>query len=142
MYSCYHKKCLIKIHRPDIIVQCMLIYCFIVIFAYYVSANSIVLKKKSVVLCIQSFYAAHIIPSESAVLNLVSSHCELITANTKYSLGPSLMMLAYSASKLLEVGASKLADSPELMQKTLDLIIPALVSNYTVNCNFLTIMLF
>ncbi|CAB3259165.1 unnamed protein product [Arctia plantaginis] len=73
-----------------------------------------------------SFYAAHIIPSESAVLNLVSSHCELITANTKYSLGPSLMMLAYSAAKLLEVGASKLADSPELMQKTLDLIIPAL----------------
>lgn len=52
------------------------------------------------------------------------------------------MMLAYSASKLLEVGASKLADSPELMQKTLDLIIPALVSNHTVNCNFLTNMLF
>nr|XP_049698342.1 E3 ubiquitin-protein ligase UBR4 isoform X2 [Helicoverpa armigera] len=73
-----------------------------------------------------AFYAAHIIPSESAVLNLVSSHCELITANTKYSLGPSLMMLAYSAAKLLEVGASKLADNPELMKKTFDLVIPAL----------------
>ncbi|CAH0600763.1 unnamed protein product [Chrysodeixis includens] len=73
-----------------------------------------------------AFYSGHIIPSESAVLNLVSSHCELITANTKYSLGPSLMMLAYSASKLLEVGASKLADNPDLMKKTLDLVIPAL----------------
>lgn len=38
------------------------------------------------------------------------------------------MMLAYSAAKLLEVGASKLADNPELMKKTLDLVIPALVS--------------
>ncbi|KAL0896018.1 hypothetical protein ABMA27_012006 [Loxostege sticticalis] len=73
-----------------------------------------------------AFYASHIIPSESAVLNLVSSHCELISANNKYSIGPSLMMLAYSAAKLLEVGASKLADNPDLMQKTLDLVIPAL----------------
>lgn len=38
------------------------------------------------------------------------------------------MMLAYSAAKLLEVGASKLADYPDLMQKTLDLVMPALVS--------------
>ncbi|KAF9412274.1 hypothetical protein HW555_009165 [Spodoptera exigua] len=74
-----------------------------------------------------AFYASHIIPSESAVLALVSAHCELITANTKYSIGSSLMMLAYSAAKLLEVGASKLADNPELMKKTLDLIIPALM---------------
>ncbi|XP_063828894.1 E3 ubiquitin-protein ligase UBR4 [Ostrinia nubilalis] len=73
-----------------------------------------------------AFYASHIIPSESAVLNLVSSHCELISANSKYSIGPSLMMLAYSAAKLLEVGAGRLAESPELTQKTLDLIIPAL----------------
>ncbi|CAH2989845.1 unnamed protein product [Chilo suppressalis] len=73
-----------------------------------------------------AFYASHIIPSESAVLNLVSSHCELISANTKYSIGPSLMMLAYSAAKLLEVGASKLADNPDLMNKTLDLVVPAL----------------
>ncbi|XP_026324095.1 E3 ubiquitin-protein ligase UBR4 isoform X3 [Hyposmocoma kahamanoa] len=74
-----------------------------------------------------AFYASHIIPSESAVLNLVSSHCELIsTTHNKYSIGPSLMMLAYSAAKLLEVGASKLADNPELMKKTLDLIVPAL----------------
>lgn len=77
---------------------------------------------------LQAFYASHIIPSESAVLNLVSSHCELISANNKYSIGPSLMMLAYSAAKLLEVGASKLADYPDLMQKTLDLVMPALVS--------------
>lgn len=77
---------------------------------------------------LQAFYASHIIPSESAVLNLVSSHCELISStHNKYSIGPSLMMLAYSAAKLLEVGASKLADNPELTKKTLDLIVPALV---------------
>jgi hypothetical protein len=39
------------------------------------------------------------------------------------------MMLAYSAAKLLEIGASKLADNPDLMNKTLDLVVPALVSN-------------
>lgn len=77
----------------------------------------------------QAFYASHIIPSESAVLSLVASHCELIsTAHNKYSIGQSLTMLAYSAAKLLEVGASKLADNPELMNKTLVLIVPALVS--------------
>lgn len=38
------------------------------------------------------------------------------------------MMLAYSAAKLLEFGASKIADSPDLIKKTLDLIVPALVS--------------
>ncbi|KAJ2946624.1 hypothetical protein O0L34_g12681 [Tuta absoluta] len=76
-----------------------------------------------------AFYANHIIPSESAVLNLVSSHCELISTthnNFAYSIGPSLMMLAYSAAKLLEVGAVKLADNPQLMKKALDLIVPAL----------------
>ncbi|XP_060810461.1 E3 ubiquitin-protein ligase UBR4 isoform X2 [Amyelois transitella] len=73
-----------------------------------------------------AFYASDIIPSESAVLTLVTSHCELISANPKYSIGPSLMMLAYSAAKLLEVGASKLADNPDLTKKTLDLIVPAL----------------
>ncbi|XP_061383112.1 E3 ubiquitin-protein ligase UBR4 isoform X4 [Danaus plexippus] len=73
-----------------------------------------------------SIYESHIIPSESAVLKLVSSHCELISSNSKYSIGTSLMMLAYSASKLLEVGSNKLADSPTLTKKTLDLIVPAL----------------
>ncbi|KOB63651.1 putative ubiquitin protein ligase E3 component n-recognin 4, partial [Operophtera brumata] len=72
------------------------------------------------------FYTAHIIPSESAVLNLVSSHCELISANPKYSIGMSLMMLAYSAAKLLEIGATRLVDNTELMKKTIDLVLPAL----------------
>ncbi|XP_068628453.1 E3 ubiquitin-protein ligase UBR4 isoform X2 [Battus philenor] len=73
-----------------------------------------------------AFYSSHIIPSESAVLNLVSSHCELISANSKYSIGPSLMMLAYSAAKLLEIGAPKLADNPKLTKKAIGLIVPAL----------------
>ncbi|XP_052737360.1 protein purity of essence isoform X1 [Bicyclus anynana] len=74
----------------------------------------------------QSFYASHIIPSESAVLSLISSHCELMSSMRKYSMGTSLMMLAYSAAKLLEVGASKLADNPTLTHKALDLVVPAL----------------
>ncbi|KAJ0180973.1 hypothetical protein K1T71_003058 [Dendrolimus kikuchii] len=73
-----------------------------------------------------AFFASHIIPSESAVLVLVSSHCELICANPKYSIGPSLMMLAYSAAKLLEFGATKIADNPNLAKKSLDLIVPSL----------------
>ncbi|XP_039765320.1 protein purity of essence isoform X3 [Pararge aegeria] len=74
----------------------------------------------------QSFYASHIIPSESAVLTLITSHCELMSSMRRYSMGTSLMMLAYSAAKLLEVGSGKLADSPTLTQKALDLIVPAL----------------
>lgn len=77
---------------------------------------------------LQSFYASHIIPSESAVLSLIASHCELMSSMRRYSMGTSLMMLAFSASKLLEVGASKLADNPTLTKKALDLIVPALVS--------------
>ncbi|XP_028033464.1 protein purity of essence isoform X1 [Bombyx mandarina] len=73
-----------------------------------------------------AFYASHIIPSESAVLKLVSQHCESISANTKYSIGLSLMMLSYSAAKLLELGANKLTDSLELTRRTLELIVPAL----------------
>ncbi|XP_013166692.1 PREDICTED: E3 ubiquitin-protein ligase UBR4 isoform X4 [Papilio xuthus] len=73
-----------------------------------------------------AFYASHIIPSESAVLNLVSSHCELISGSSKYSIGTSLMMLAYSAAKLLDFGAPKLADNAALSKKAIDLIIPAL----------------
>ncbi|CAH2243765.1 jg12683 [Pararge aegeria aegeria] len=73
-----------------------------------------------------SFYASHIIPSESAVLTLITSHCELMSSMRRYSMGTSLMMLAYSAAKLLEVGSGKLADSPTLTQKALDLIVPAL----------------
>ncbi|XP_041973883.1 protein purity of essence isoform X2 [Aricia agestis] len=73
-----------------------------------------------------SFYESHIIPSESFVLNVVSSHCELMTSNSKYSIGTSLMMLAYSTAKLLEVGASKIADNPALTKRTLELIVPAL----------------
>ncbi|XP_038209068.1 E3 ubiquitin-protein ligase UBR4 isoform X2 [Zerene cesonia] len=71
-------------------------------------------------------FSSHIIPSESAVLNLVSFHCELMSGNPKYSIGTSLMMFAYSAAKLLEVGSSKIADSVELTRKTLALVIPAL----------------
>ncbi|CAG4926444.1 unnamed protein product [Colias eurytheme] len=71
-------------------------------------------------------FSNHIIPSESAVLHLVSFHCVLMSGNPKYSIGTSLMMFAYSAAKLLEVGSSKIADSVELTRKTLDLIIPAL----------------
>ncbi|XP_045509174.1 E3 ubiquitin-protein ligase UBR4 isoform X9 [Colias croceus] len=71
-------------------------------------------------------FSNHIIPSESAVLHLVSFHCVLMSGNPKYSIGTSLMMFAYSAAKLLEIGSSKIADSVELTRKTLDLIIPAL----------------
>lgn len=39
------------------------------------------------------------------------------------------MMLAYSAAKLLEIGAPKLADNSKLTQKAIGLIVPALVSN-------------
>lgn len=81
----------------------------------------------------QAFYTSHIIPSESAVLNLVSSHCELISAHQKYSIGMSLMMLAYSAAKLLEIGASRLVDDTELMKKTIDLVVPALVSRFGIS---------
>lgn len=61
------------------------------------------------------------------MLNLVSSHCELISANPRYSIGMSLMMLAYSAAKLLEIGATRLVDNTALMKKTIDLVVPALV---------------
>ncbi|XP_069365949.1 E3 ubiquitin-protein ligase UBR4 isoform X13 [Maniola hyperantus] len=74
----------------------------------------------------QSLCANHIIPSESVVLSLINSHSDLISTMRRYCIGPSLMMLAYSASKLLEVGSSKLADSPTLTKRTLDLIVPAL----------------
>ncbi|CAH0722275.1 unnamed protein product, partial [Brenthis ino] len=73
-----------------------------------------------------TFFESHVIPSESAVLLLVSSHCELMTKYEKYSVGASLTMLAYSAAQLLEIGASKLADNTALTKKTLDLIVPAL----------------
>ncbi|CAG5041717.1 unnamed protein product [Parnassius apollo] len=79
------------------------------------------------ILCINpEFFESHIIPSESAVLTLVTAHCELITANSKYSIGPSLKMLAYSAAKLLEIGAPKLAENNNLMNKAIGLIVPAL----------------
>ncbi|VVD06112.1 unnamed protein product [Leptidea sinapis] len=61
----------------------------------------------------------HIIPSESAVLDLVSSHCELMSTNTKYSISTSLMMLAFSASKILEIASGQISDSLELTRKTM-----------------------
>lgn len=79
---------------------------------------------------LKAFYSTHIIPSESAVINLVRSHCESISDNSKYSIGPSLMMLAVSAVKLLEIGASKLADNPEIVNRTLSIIIPCFVSPF------------
>lgn len=77
---------------------------------------------------LQATYESHIIPSESAVLALVASHSELMMVRGKYSIGRSLTMLAYSAAKLLEIGSSKLAENTNLTKKTLDLIVPALVS--------------
>ncbi|XP_047533883.1 protein purity of essence isoform X2 [Vanessa atalanta] len=73
-----------------------------------------------------TLYESHIIPSESAVLQLVSSHSELMIVGGKYSIGASLTMLAYSAAKLLEIGSSKLAENTNLTKKTLELIVPAL----------------
>ncbi|KAI8429562.1 hypothetical protein MSG28_000184 [Choristoneura fumiferana] len=70
-------------------------------------------------------YASHIIPLESAVLSLVASHCDLISANPKYSIGPSLMALAFSGAKLLELGAAKIAEDPLLLKRTLGLVVPA-----------------
>lgn len=77
--------------------------------------------------CRQALYASDIIPSESAVLNLVASHCELMSCSPKYSLGPSLRMLAYSAAKLMELGAAKLGTNEQLRDEVLDLVVPALV---------------
>ncbi|KAG6463214.1 hypothetical protein O3G_MSEX013738 [Manduca sexta] len=79
----------------------------------------------TIAVVIKLAYAYHIIPSESAVLDLVNSHCEAISANSKYSIGNSLMMLACSAGKLLEVGVTTVLDSADLTRRTLDLIVPA-----------------
>ena len=73
------------------------------------------------------------IPSETAVLKLVSYHTTLMSDRDyndreKYSIRASLTALAYSAAQLLEIGSSKLADNAALTKKTLDLIVPALVS--------------
>ncbi|XP_061716898.1 protein purity of essence isoform X2 [Cydia pomonella] len=71
-------------------------------------------------------YQSHIIPLESAVLALVAYHIELISANKKYSIGMSLMTLAFSAAKLLEIVAPKIVENPTSMKRTLDLVVPAL----------------
>ncbi|XP_047525824.1 E3 ubiquitin-protein ligase UBR4 [Pieris napi] len=70
--------------------------------------------------------ASTVAPSEGAVLELVSAHCELMSDRAAYGVGPSLAMLARSAARLLEIGAAEIADSLELTRKTLALIVPAL----------------
>ncbi|XP_072935202.1 E3 ubiquitin-protein ligase UBR4 isoform X5 [Epargyreus clarus] len=76
-------------------------------------------------------YTSHIIPSESALLRLVTAHCEQMSSNAKYSPSVSLMMLTHSAARIMEYGAIKMSENTELTRRALDIIIPALADGRT-----------